>query len=231
MTISQRTRPGAWTKYGHFTKAVNRLNQGAKRTEIESLKCTQFNGSQKNEIECMKKNIFRMKDEIHELQNELFSCQDEIKDIKDAVIDCRKDIEETNEKHIPHHIRKFWKIGKRQDIVFCDETQGYREAFEEAKKHHIVTFIGGPGSGKTATARHIALLFERLGWEVVPICKEEEILRYGNCHIRQVFLLDDILGSFAVDMSRFNNIVSCEINIIRSLIFCSHVESQFITRL
>lgn len=81
------------------------MNQGAKRTEIESLKCTQFNGSQKNEIECMKKNIFRMKDEIHELQNELFSCQDEIKDIKDAVIDCRKDIEETNEKHIPHHIR------------------------------------------------------------------------------------------------------------------------------
>ncbi|VDI23103.1 Hypothetical predicted protein [Mytilus galloprovincialis] len=175
-----------------LSKAVNRLNQGAKRTEIESLKCTQFNGSQKNEIECMKKNIFRMKDEIHELQNELFSCQDEIKDIKDAVIDCRKDIEETNEKHIPHHIRKcqlrVLEDWKRQDIVFCDETQGYRETFEEANKYHIVTFIGGPGSGKTATARHIALLFKRLGWEVVPICKEEEILRYGNCHIRQVFL-------------------------------------------
>ncbi|CAC5383298.1 unnamed protein product [Mytilus coruscus] len=211
------------TRKGQVTigSAVNRLSQGAKRTEIVSLECTQFNGSQKNEIECMKKNIFKMRDEMYELQNELFSCRDEIKDIQEAVIYCRKDIEETNERHIPRHIRKnqlrVLEDWKRQDIVFCDETQRYKAAYEEANKHHIVTFIGGPGSGKTATARHIALLFERLGWEIVPICKEEEILRYGNCHIRQVFLLDDILGCFAVDMSRFNNIVSREKNIIRSL--------------
>lgn len=106
---------------------------------------------------------------------------------------------------------------KRNDILFCDETRGYKAAFEEANKHNIVTFIGGPGSGKTATARHIALLFERLGWEVVPVCKEEEIIRYGNCNIRQVFVLDDILGVFALDMTRFNNIASSEKSIIRSL--------------
>ncbi|XP_052087567.1 uncharacterized protein LOC127724589 [Mytilus californianus] len=81
----------------------------------------------------------------------------------------------------------------------------------------MVTFIGGPGSGKTATGRHIALLFERLGWEVIPVYNEDEIVRYGNGNIRQVFLLDDVLGSFALDLSRLNNIVSCKKTILNSI--------------
>jgi Cdc6-like AAA superfamily ATPase len=39
-----------------------------------------------------------------------------------------------------------------------------------------MTIIGGPGSGKTATARHIALQLEE-EWEVVPVFKLEDIIQ------------------------------------------------------
>ncbi|XP_052087894.1 uncharacterized protein LOC127724932 [Mytilus californianus] len=216
--ISNKQYQDQWNE---LSQAVNRLSQETLKTEITALECTQFNGSQKNEIASMQRNISKMKDEVYELQNELFTCQDEITEIQDAVIHSRKDIDDINERHIPRHIRKcqltLLEDWKRHDILFCDETRGYKAAYVEANKHNTVTFIGGPGSGKTATARHIALLFERLGWEVVPVCKEEEIIRYGNCNIRQVFVLDDILGVFALDMTRFNNVASSEKSIIRSL--------------
>jgi tRNA uridine 5-carbamoylmethylation protein Kti12 len=49
-----------------------------------------------------------------------------------------------------------------------------------ANSKNVMTIIGGPGSGKTATARHIALQLERKGWEVVPVYKIEEIIQYGD---------------------------------------------------
>ncbi|CAC5395393.1 unnamed protein product [Mytilus coruscus] len=175
------------------TAAINRLSQGAMKPEILALQCNQFVGSQTNEM----------------------------KNIQDAVIYCRKDIDETRNRHIPNHIRegqlRILKDWKRHDIVFCNKTHGYKEAYEEVNKELMVTFIGGPGSGKTVTGRHIALLFERIGWEVIPVYKEDEIVRYGNVNIRQVFLLDDVIGSFALDMSRLNNIVSCKKTILNSI--------------
>jgi tRNA uridine 5-carbamoylmethylation protein Kti12 len=54
--------------------------------------------------------------------------------------------------------------------------------------------ISSLGSGKTATARHIALQLERKGWEVVPVYKIEEIIQYCDRDHEQVFILDDVLG-------------------------------------
>ena len=71
-----------------------------------------------------------------------------------------------------------------------------------------MTIIGGPGSGKTATARHIALQLERKGWEVVPVCRLEEIIQYGDRDLKKVFVLDDVLGIFAVDMNIYNIIMN-----------------------
>jgi tRNA uridine 5-carbamoylmethylation protein Kti12 len=64
----------------------------------------------------------------------------------------------------------------------------------------LQTIQAGPGSGKTATARHIALQLEKQGWEVVPVCKLEDIIEYGDKDHKQVFVLDDVLGIFAVEM-------------------------------
>ena len=98
---------------------------------------------------------------------------------------------------------KKWKI---EDKLFYDETGGFRAALEMVQSKNYMTIIGGPGSGKTATARHIALQLEKQGWEVVPVCKLEDIIEYGDRGHKQVFVLDDVLGIFAVEINTYNTI-------------------------
>ena len=98
---------------------------------------------------------------------------------------------------------KKWKI---DDKLFYDETGGFTAALEMVQSKNHMTIIGGPGSGKTATARHIALQLEKQGWEFVPVFRLEDIIEYGDRDNKQVFVLDDILGIFAVEMNTYNNI-------------------------
>jgi ankyrin repeat protein len=108
-----------------------------------------------------------------------------------------------SENHIAQ-IKK-WRI---EDELFYDETGGFTAVLDMVKSKNYMTIIGGPGSGKTATARHIALQLERKGWEVVPVCRLEEIIQYGDRDLKQVFVLDDVLGIFAVDMNIYNIIMN-----------------------
>ena len=100
---------------------------------------------------------------------------------------------------------KKWKI---EDKLFYDETGGFTAALEMTLEKDYMTITGGPASGKTATARHIALQLEEQGWEVVPVCRLEEIIQYGDREHQQVFVLDDVLGIFAVDMNIYNHIIN-----------------------
>lgn len=45
-----------------------------------------------------------------------------------------------------------WKT----DDCLCVETQNFPSMLDQVRKQTYVTFFGVPGSGKTATARHIA---------------------------------------------------------------------------
>ena len=100
---------------------------------------------------------------------------------------------------------KKWRI---EDELFYDETGGFTAVLDMVKSKNYMTIIGGPGSGKTATARHIALQLERKGWKVVPVCRLEEIIQYLDRDLKQVFVLDDVLGIFAVDMNIYNIIMN-----------------------
>ena len=64
---------------------------------------------------------------------------------------------------------------KREDIVFYDRTRAFEAASNMVNSNAYITLIGGPASGKSATARHIALKFESDSFEVVPVCKPEDI--------------------------------------------------------
>ena len=109
---------------------------------------------------------------------------------------------------------KKWRI---EDKLFYDETRGSTAVFDMVTSKNYMTIIGGPGSGKTATARHIALQLEEQGWEVVPVCRLDEIIQYGDRDHKQVFVLDDVLGIFAVDMNFYNYIINHEENIVTAI--------------
>ena len=57
---------------------------------------------------------------------------------------------------------------KREDIVFYDRARAFEAASNMVNSNAYITLIGGPASGKSATARHIALKFESDSFEVVP---------------------------------------------------------------
>ena len=109
---------------------------------------------------------------------------------------------------------KKWRI---EDKLFYDKTEGFTAVLNMVKSNNYMTIIGGPGSGKTVTARHIALQLEDQGWEVVPVCRLEEIRQYGDRDHKQVFVLDDILGIFAVDMNIYNHFINHKEPIFKSI--------------
>lgn len=61
--------------------------------------------------------------------------------------------------------------------------------FEKVKEQTYVTFVGVPGSGKTATARHIALKLQEEGYDILPITDKNKIEDYCDPQNLQVFLL------------------------------------------
>ena len=94
---------------------------------------------------------------------------------------------------------------RKEDELFCDNTPGFKATIKMVMEKKYMTIIGGPGSGKTATARHIALQLEEKEWEVVPVCELKDIIRYGDKAHKQMFVLDDVLGIFAVQMDHMFN--------------------------
>lgn len=86
---------------------------------------------------------------------------------------------------------------------------------EKVKQQSYVTFVGVPGSGKTATARHIALKLEEEGYEILPIKKVEFIETFCDPNNPQVFLLDDVVGIYGFDMKEFDNMSRYEDRFIK----------------
>ncbi|VDH98265.1 Hypothetical predicted protein [Mytilus galloprovincialis] len=106
---------------------------------------------------------------------------------------------------------------KNDDELYYDKTNCYRATKVMVESCPINALVGGPGCGKTVMARHIALEYEQNGWEVIPVFRVEEILQYADNKLKQIFVFDDILGIFAVDISIYNNVNNHEEYIIKAM--------------
>lgn len=87
----------------------------------------------------------------------------------------------------------------KEDKLFF-ETHTFPAMMEKVRNQSFVTFIGVPGSGKTATARHIALILQEEGYEILPIKSIKDVETFCDPHNPQVFVFDDMLGVFGFDM-------------------------------
>lgn len=92
---------------------------------------------------------------------------------------------------------------KEDDKVFF-ETHSFSSMLEKVRSQPYVIFVGVPGSGKTATARHIALVLQGEGYEILSIKNINDIETYCDPQNPQVFVIDDVLGKFGLDVTMYN---------------------------
>lgn len=138
-----------------------------------------------------------------------------------------------------------YEISKwREDDKVYVETHNFQAMLEKVRTQPFVTFVGVPGSGKTATARHIALILQEEGYDILPIRTLRNIQDYCDHNNPQVFLFDDVLGVFELDEYNFNmlhelkhrimnpaNSKSKTLMTCREVIYRNHATSQsFLTK-
>lgn len=98
----------------------------------------------------------------------------------------------------------------KEDDTFFVETHSFHAMLDTVRKQSYVTFVGVPGSGKTCTARHIALTLqdeeEEERYEILPIKDIKDIETYCDPHNPQVFVIDDVVGVFGFEMGELKKI-------------------------
>ena len=94
---------------------------------------------------------------------------------------------------------EYWK---KEDKPF-HEIHSFPKILDRVLSQPITTIIGGPGTGKKATARHLALRLQTDSeFEIVPVHDVSEIKQYGNPKCKQLFILDDVIGVFAFEYEK-----------------------------
>ena len=89
-------------------------------------------------------------------------------------------------------MESWWK----EDVLF-HEIHSFPNILDKVQSQPITTIIGCPGSGKTNTARHLALRLQTdCGFEIVPVLSVSNIIDYGHPKCKQLFILDDVFGIF-----------------------------------
>lgn len=120
--------------------------------------------------------------------------------------------------------------GKKKDDVYF-ETHSFPAMFDQVKNQPYVTFVGSPGSGKSATAHHIALkLQNEEGYDILPIKEVSRIEDYSDPESPQVFVIDDVVGVFGLNNGQFemlerykDRIISAEMSKTKIIMTCREV--------
>ena len=95
---------------------------------------------------------------------------------------------------------------KREDEPF-HEIHSFPNILDKIQSQPITTIIGSPGSGKTTTARHLALRLQTNNeFEIIPIDEISEIKQYGHLSCKQLFILDDVFGIFGFEYEKLTNL-------------------------
>ncbi|XP_056001108.1 uncharacterized protein LOC130048432 isoform X2 [Ostrea edulis] len=98
---------------------------------------------------------------------------------------------------------------KEEDKLYY-ETHSFPSMMEKVRNQPYVTFVGVPGSGKSATANHIALKLQEEGYEVVPTKDVRKMEDYGDPRNPQVFVIDDVVGVFGLQNTKLDVLNSCK---------------------
>ncbi|XP_062584082.1 uncharacterized protein LOC134245848 [Saccostrea cucullata] len=102
---------------------------------------------------------------------------------------------------------------KEEDCLYS-ETHNFDAMLQKVRNKPYMTFVGVPGSGKSATIHHIALILQKEGSEVVPILDIKKIEDYCDSRNPQVFVIDDVVGVLGLQKQKLDTLIDYEKRIL-----------------
>ncbi|XP_056016838.1 uncharacterized protein LOC125656331 [Ostrea edulis] len=117
------------------------------------------------------------------------------------------------ESPIPPNVREQYDIEVQrwtEENKLYYETHSFPSVMQKVRNQPYVTFVGVPGSGKSATAHHIALKLQEEGYQVVPIDEIRELKQYCDTKNPQVFVIDDVVGVFGLQKTNLDVLTNYE---------------------
>ncbi|XP_062588305.1 ankyrin repeat domain-containing protein 50-like [Saccostrea cucullata] len=128
-----------------------------------------------------------------ELREDMSTLLSDVKEIKAGMhlnkISCRP--VSLNEAIIAN-----WKMENKTFVP----TLATKAVEEKLQNQNFVIVVGNSGSGKTATIQHIALKYQRQGWDIVPIDEVREIKEMcSRFFTRRLFIMNDPIGKEKLD--------------------------------
>ncbi|XP_062582736.1 uncharacterized protein LOC134244485 isoform X2 [Saccostrea cucullata] len=97
-------------------------------------------------------------------------------------------------------------LWKEEDGVYS-ESHGFPAMLDQVRSQPYMTFVGVPGSGKSATIHHIALILQKEEYEVVPIIDIRKIEDYSDSRHPQVFVIDDVVGVLGLQKQKLESLI------------------------
>ncbi|XP_055998105.1 uncharacterized protein LOC125683237 isoform X2 [Ostrea edulis] len=122
-------------------------------------------------------------------------------------------MEKLTKSPIPPNVREQYDsdVQKwREEDKLYYEIHSFPLVMQKVRNQPCVTFVGVPGSGKSATAHHIALKLQEEGYEVVPVDEIREIKQYCDTKNPQVFVIDDVVGVFGLQKTKLDVLTDYE---------------------
>ena len=95
-------------------------------------------------------------------------------------------------------------VDEEKDALYV-ETRAYEELKTITEDSYWATILGKPGDGKSATAAHLLLYYQRTkGFQPIYLTsvRQWESLISGNKSLKQFVVIDDMFGSTALDGTR-----------------------------
>ncbi|XP_078311003.1 uncharacterized protein LOC111115920 [Crassostrea virginica] len=162
-----------------------------------------------------------IKKDVRSLKRKTEENDEQVIEVKQKIINLESFQQKINERNIPLNIQEQHKTllesWLKGDKPF-HEVHSFPDILDKVQSQPISTIIGGPGSGKTTTARHLALRLQTdCKFEIVPVDDITEIKQYGHPKCKLVFILDDVIGVFGVEYEKLRNLERYKESILNAL--------------